>query len=241
MEGGESEAVFEAFNLNPQRFINEVLNAVDDMLDGAFDFFLQQATVITGGGTERTEELARGVSSLRHLTQAVLDKRMAMWEKYCLRHCFAVPEGFVLPKAKESSGDSLSIQKGLSDPELDAQLESLRENLAAAGKKSAELHEEMTLLEKQSTLSCSYDASVADALQLFEENPVHDMFQEIGKTALELHHKMVQVKMKRWEDMEQARVAKIHNSSREQPMLHDTGISARLEDIEEVLSILRSK
>ncbi|XP_008783736.2 protein MIS12 homolog [Phoenix dactylifera] len=241
MEGGESEAVFAAFNLNPQRFINEVLNAVDDMLDGAFDFFLQQATVITGGGTERTEELARGVSSLRHLTQAVLDKRMAIWEKYCLRHCFAVPEGFVLPKAKESSGDSLSIQKGLSDPELDAQLESLRENLAAAGKKSAELHEEMTLLEKQSTLSCSYDASVADALQLFEENPVHDMFQEIGKTALELHHKMVQVKMKRWEDMEQARVAKIHNSSREQPMLHDTGISARLEDIEEVLSILRSK
>ncbi|CAL9064588.1 unnamed protein product, partial [Musa banksii] len=29
-----------AYNLNPQRFLNEVLNAVDDMVDGAFDFCL---------------------------------------------------------------------------------------------------------------------------------------------------------------------------------------------------------
>ncbi|CAL9779608.1 unnamed protein product, partial [Musa acuminata subsp. burmannicoides] len=29
-----------AYNLNPQRFLNEVLNAVDDMVDGAFDFWL---------------------------------------------------------------------------------------------------------------------------------------------------------------------------------------------------------
>lgn len=33
------------------------------------------------------------------MVQAVLDKRLGMWEKYCLLHCFAVPEGFSLPKA----------------------------------------------------------------------------------------------------------------------------------------------
>ena len=33
------------------------------------------------------------------MIQGVLDKRLEMWEKYCLRHCFAVPEGFLMPKA----------------------------------------------------------------------------------------------------------------------------------------------
>lgn len=41
MEGSESEAIFESLNLNPQLFINEVLNLVDDLLDGAFDFYQQ--------------------------------------------------------------------------------------------------------------------------------------------------------------------------------------------------------
>lgn len=41
MEGSESEAVFDALNLNPQLFCNEVLNNVDDVLLEAFDFFYQ--------------------------------------------------------------------------------------------------------------------------------------------------------------------------------------------------------
>ena len=41
MEGSESEAIFESLNLNPQLFINEVLNCVDDLVDEAFTFFNQ--------------------------------------------------------------------------------------------------------------------------------------------------------------------------------------------------------
>lgn len=41
MEGSESEGVFDALNLNPQLFCNEVLNNVDDVLDEAFNFFYQ--------------------------------------------------------------------------------------------------------------------------------------------------------------------------------------------------------
>lgn len=41
MEGSESEAVFGAFDLNPQLFLNEVLNAVDGKSDSAFDLCLQ--------------------------------------------------------------------------------------------------------------------------------------------------------------------------------------------------------
>ena len=44
MDGGggdseESEAVFESLNVNPQLFINETLNTVDDLVDDAFLFF----------------------------------------------------------------------------------------------------------------------------------------------------------------------------------------------------------
>lgn len=39
MEGSKGEAVFDSLNLNPQLFINEALNIVDDLVDDAFDFY----------------------------------------------------------------------------------------------------------------------------------------------------------------------------------------------------------
>ncbi|CAL9089667.1 unnamed protein product [Musa textilis] len=238
MEGSESEAVFDAYSLNPQRFLNEVLNAVDDMVDGAFDFCLQQAPQITGLGADRSEELARGVSSLHHLTQAVLDKRMSMWEKYCLRHCFSIPDGFVLPKTKEYSISVL--QEALSDQELDSQLDSLRKKLAAAGKDSRVLHREINLLEMQSTVDNKYNASVAEVQQLFEEHSVHLMFQELAESASKLHQKVSELKNKRLGDMKPDGVWKKHCLSSGKQMVPDKGISTSLEDIQEIVSILKN-
>ncbi|KAJ0967392.1 hypothetical protein J5N97_024309 [Dioscorea zingiberensis] len=145
MEGSESEAVFDACNLNPQRFINE------------------------------------GVAYLRNMTQEILDKRMNIWEKYCLRHCFAVPEGFVLQNAKDLSLNNLSLQEGDSEAELDSHLNYLREKLTEVGRESSELHREIQALEKQTSLHNSYDASIAEALQLCEQNSAHEMFQVLVK------------------------------------------------------------
>ena len=39
MEGSKGEEVFDSLNLNPQLFINEALNIVDDLVDDAFDFY----------------------------------------------------------------------------------------------------------------------------------------------------------------------------------------------------------
>lgn len=39
MEGSKGEAVFDSLNMNPQLFINEALNVVDDLVDDAFDFY----------------------------------------------------------------------------------------------------------------------------------------------------------------------------------------------------------
>lgn len=41
MEGSESEAPFNSLNLNPQLFVNEVLNTVDNVVEDAFNFFYQ--------------------------------------------------------------------------------------------------------------------------------------------------------------------------------------------------------
>lgn len=40
----------------------------------------------------------QGLNAIRHVVKDILDKRMANWEKFCFRHCFCVPEGFVPPE-----------------------------------------------------------------------------------------------------------------------------------------------
>jgi hypothetical protein len=37
----------------------------------------------------------QGLNAIHHVVKDRLDKRMANWEKFCLLHCFNVPEGFV--------------------------------------------------------------------------------------------------------------------------------------------------
>lgn len=239
MEGSESEAVFDSLNLNPQLFINEVLNAVDDMVQGAFDFYHQQACGILGdAGKDRSEELSRGVASIHHLVQAVLDKRLDMWEKYCLRHCFAVPEGFSLPKS-DSSSDNLMLEDVLSDTELDDQLRSLRQKLAAVGRESTELHGELHALKKQSLLSSSCAGSLTETLEPFQQNFIHDMFHEMVRTASELRKKMESLKNKRREEIESTMIKRIYSPNSNHSMVQ-IGPSVNLEDLQEFLDDMRN-
>ncbi|KAF8399202.1 hypothetical protein HHK36_015067 [Tetracentron sinense] len=274
MEGSESEAIFDSLNLNPQLFINEVLNSVDDLVDGAFEFYEQYAFLLlfylilsldllvflkTGRNcyseklAPRKDNIIAGISSIRNMVQANLDKRLGMWEKYCLRHCFVVPEGFELPKAvghghsglcpqllekvisKEAPGDTLMDQDALCDPELDAELDSLRKKLAVVGKESAELNRELRALERQSVLSNNCVGSVNEALQLYEQNSVHDMFQEMIRTSSELRMKMGKLKTKRMEEIENIRAARIYNPNGDMFMMHhNKGLSnVELEELQE--------
>ncbi|KAK9089175.1 hypothetical protein Scep_028257 [Stephania cephalantha] len=129
MEGSESERVFDTFNLNPRLFINEVRNAVDDTVDGAFEFYREKAlAVMENASKDEADELNKGISSISSVIQEVLDRRLYMWEKYCLHRCFVVPEGFSLPKADKSDGTLMDVDV-LLDADLDVQLDSLREKL----------------------------------------------------------------------------------------------------------------
>ncbi|XP_052182979.1 protein MIS12 homolog [Diospyros lotus] len=214
MEGGESAAIFESLSLNPQLFINEVFNSVDDLVDGAFDYFNQEAsTVLKIEGTDRSGDLKKGVAYLRNMVQSVLDKRLGMWEKYTLRHCFVVPEGFSLPKADDSAGESSMDLDFLSDQELDAQLDSLRYKLAQVGKETAELDGELYTLERQISLNSDLAGSVNGALQLYEQQSQHGMFQELIQTASELRKRMEEQRTKRLEQEGRTRAERKHISN----------------------------
>lgn len=41
--------------------------------------------------------LWKGVDCIRQKVQSVLDQKLAVWEKFCLYHCFSLPEGFHMP------------------------------------------------------------------------------------------------------------------------------------------------
>ncbi|KAJ6759698.1 PROTEIN MIS12-like protein [Salix purpurea] len=171
MEGSESEAVFESLNLSPRLFINETLNTVDDLLDDAFHFYNQEASnLFKTDGTDRSRFLSEGIAYIRNMIQSDLDTRLGMWEKYCLHHVFAVPKGFSLPQTKESPTETFTCQDLLFDPDLDAQLDILRNRLTMVGKESAGLNHELQALERQSASSDHCSELVSQALQLYGQS-----------------------------------------------------------------------
>ncbi|KAI3463875.1 hypothetical protein Pfo_020538 [Paulownia fortunei] len=211
MEGSNSDVIFESLNLSPQLFINEVLNIVDDLFDEAFNFFLQEAsTLLKTEGTDRSAELSKGVAYIRDLIQLTLDQRMQKWEEYCLRFCFRVPEGFSLPKASESSGDDLPDLDALTDTELDAQLNSLRDRLTMVGKESAELGRERRALERQSLSSNQSAGSIDEALQLYKKLDATQMFHELTTMASEFRAKLGNLKRRRMEESQCDRADRLH-------------------------------
>uniref|UniRef100_A0A7N0R8A9 Uncharacterized protein n=1 Tax=Kalanchoe fedtschenkoi TaxID=63787 RepID=A0A7N0R8A9_KALFE len=238
MAGSESEAVFNSFNLNPQVFVNEILNSVDDTLDGAFRYYHQEAAKIVGtGGTDRAADLEKGVVMLKKIVQRVLDQKLGLWEKYCISHLFAVPDGFKLPE-QDKSFDDISVDvDGLTD--LDGQLGSLRNKLTEVGKETAELNREMQMLEKKAALINHRTAAVNEALQIYEQNSADDMFQEMMKTASELRTRLEKVNSKWKERAEDARYERIHDSSPESSM--PAGFSkAKLEELQKFVLDMKS-
>ncbi|KAK9203919.1 hypothetical protein WN943_014176 [Citrus x changshan-huyou] len=258
MEGSESEAVFNSLNLNPQLFINETLNTVDDLVDEAFNFYLQYSLSLSPPSLSLSISNSislsffyifnSGVAYIRNLIQLALDKRLSVWEKYCLHHCFSVPEGFSLPKSVEISFqnelpcESSPCQDAFNDSDLDVQMDSLRDKLAAVGKESSELSRELQALEKQSSATDHSAGLVSEALQLYDQNSVHDLFQEMVKTASDLHMKMHNLKRKRMNDMQHIKVERVNNADRDFcSMNRGKGLyNANLEGIQDCLAELKN-
>ncbi|KAF3793403.1 hypothetical protein EJ110_NYTH09384 [Nymphaea thermarum] len=240
MEGTKSEAVFDSLNVNPQLFVNEVLNSVDDIVDGGFKFYESEAARILGVSDEsKLAELSKGVSSVKRLIQSTLNRHLSIWEKYCLTHCFSVPEGFSLPKRDVS--DDIDFHQGepCRNKDLDAELDSLREKLVLAEREAGEMRKEISALEKQSSLSRSYIGAVTEAAEELEENAVDNMFQggisKLLSTAAELRTKLEKLRPTRHEATEDAGVDAMEIQS-----TLPNGICGKLEDLLEFANAVKS-
>ncbi|XP_057519933.1 protein MIS12 homolog [Amaranthus tricolor] len=239
MEDSESMAVFKSLNFEPQLFINETLNLVDDVVDDAFRYFhLEASKLLKIDGTDRSQDLRKGIDYIHGTIQASLDKRLSLWEKYCLRHCFTVPTGFCLPSQDEASGDDSMNQDDLNDERIRVQLELLRNKLAKAGKEHAELKQELQNLEGKISTSNQHIPSVNEAIQLYDQCSAHDMFQEMLRVGSELRQKMEQLKSKQMADVEQNRRERPYNAKDDISDLNfRSGLSEfRLDELQEFMA-----
>lgn len=211
MEGSESEAIFDSLNLNPQLFINATLNIVDELIDSAFEHLHSEASAqLKIEGSERAEDLTKGLEYIRFMIQSSLDKRLSVWEKYyCFSQIFAVPEGFSLPKDDEASDGDLMDVDAVGNSDLDAQLDSLRTKLALAEQESAGLKKEIQTLERQSVLSSHLAASMNELTKLSDQISADDAFKEVQKFATELRTKIKKVNTGRASDIQRLRLERM--------------------------------
>ncbi|CAH8302618.1 unnamed protein product [Eruca vesicaria subsp. sativa] len=237
MEGSKGEAVFDSMNLNPRLFINAALNTVDDVVSEAFDLYDSKASnflKIVGATDNRSRELAESSDVVRGMIQSVLNNRLRMWEAYCLRYAFEVPQDFVLPESDESSPDNdQSLQD---DQDLDAELASLSHKLNLVGKRSVELTSELQALESKSVSNQQSSRIVNEALMLYNESSVEDMFKEMTKVASELRAGIDRWKAKRANVVESARVESVKNHGNEFPATSSDG---NLDELDGFLAELR--
>uniref|UniRef100_A0A0A9CFV8 Protein MIS12 homolog n=1 Tax=Arundo donax TaxID=35708 RepID=A0A0A9CFV8_ARUDO len=240
----ESVAAAEAaLGLNPQGFVDDVLDIVADVAEGAFEYCLQEAATpgVLGAAkaAEKAADLERGLNDIHNVIMNVLYKRMMNWEKYCLEHCLNVPEGFVVPEddnscAKESRKDRTS------DSDLDLELDSLRRKLESANKESENLRRELSSLERQTTYKRKLDSSMAEIQKLFEDKFVQQNFAGLAKAIPILQQKLMERNKKMIEtgSLVDQQVWKMNGLRDNKRLALDKGFTVHIEDIQEILNIL---
>ncbi|KAG2287341.1 hypothetical protein Bca52824_046945 [Brassica carinata] len=238
MEGSKKgEAVFDSMNLNPQLFLNETLNTVEDIVGEAFDFYTLEASnllKIDGrADNNRSRELAKGIDRVRGMIQSVLEDRLRMWEAYCLRYTFAVPEDFVLP---ESVSDAQNIQPLPNDQDLDAELDSLRRKLHLERNRSVELNSELQALERRSVSNELSARLVNEVSKLYDESSVNDMSKEMTKVASELRAAINRLKTRRTNAAERATGERLKNNGID---FSATALGGKIEELDKFLAELR--
>ncbi|XP_066348857.1 protein MIS12 homolog [Miscanthus floridulus] len=243
-DGDESAAAEAALGLNPQLFVDEVHGIIADISAGAFEYCLQAAAApgVLGAAkaAEKATDLQRGLNAIHHVVKDRLDKRMANWEKFCLLHCFDVPEGFVAAEddnscAKESHKDETS--------DLDLELDSLRRKLESANMESQNLEREMSSLERQTTYKGKLDSSVSEIQKLFEDKSVQENFEGLVKAIPVLQQKIIDMSKKRTATMclVDQQVWNTNSLTDNKRQTLDKSFTARAEDIQDVVSILQNK
>ncbi|KAL6634752.1 hypothetical protein ACP70R_027423 [Stipagrostis hirtigluma subsp. patula] len=243
-EGAAAASAAEAaLGFHPQLFVNEVLNRIDDCCDEAFDYCRQKGAAAAIGeakAAEKAAELERGINGCQRLVKNALDKRMSIWEKYCLQHCFTVPEGFTVNEdAIDNSCAKESHTDGTSDSDLDAELDSLRRKLESANKESEDLQREMSSLQRQAMCKRKIDSTIDEIKKLFEEESVQKMNEDLAKAVPKLQQKLMAMQKKSADtgSLVYPQIQSIKGLRDNKRLALDKGCVVRTEDIQEVVNI----
>uniref|UniRef100_A0A0D9VIE7 Protein MIS12 homolog n=1 Tax=Leersia perrieri TaxID=77586 RepID=A0A0D9VIE7_9ORYZ len=261
-----AEAEEAALGLNVPLFVDSILYMVDDLRHGAFEYCVQLGSGIpppihrirfpnfppflaarlfwegapqaigAATATQKAEELERGVIGILNLVKDVLDTRMSNWEKYCFRHCFAIPEGFLMREDENSSAKEVLID-GNSDSDLDAELDSLRKKLEDANNESEELQREISSLERQTECQRNLDSSMAELLKLFESKSFQGNFEDLVKAIPLFHQKIKGMKRKITGSTLDKNVWHLNGLGDHKRLA--SGFSAGNEDIQELVNVLK--
>ncbi|XP_062223456.1 protein MIS12 homolog [Phragmites australis] len=245
MEGSD-DAAEAALGLSPQLFVDEILDTIGEVRAEAFDYCLQEAAApgVLGAtkAAQKAAELERGLDAICHVVKDVLDKRMTFWEKYCLQHCFTVPEGFRVPEDDNSCAKN-SQKDGTSDSDLDVEFDSLRRKVESANTESENLQRELSSLERQTTYKRKLDSSIAEIQKLFEGKSVQKNFEDLAKAIPILQQKIMGMKKKRTEtgSLVDQQVWSMNGLRDSKHLALDQGFIARTEDIQEIINILQNE
>ncbi|GLJ17286.1 hypothetical protein SUGI_0300010 [Cryptomeria japonica] len=179
-----------------------------------FGFFKEQAPNVLGLKDDAVvDKLSKAIDTIQYTVQLKLDKQLDTWERYCIMHCFDIPKGLSFPEMNYPYNSPLesSREDESSDMDLDSRLESLRESLVAAGRKSAELRGELSILERQAAVNARRAEVLDDALQPLEENTTHDFTTEFIRATSVLREKLEHWKTERRDKMENLRIERIRS------------------------------
>ncbi|KAJ3218075.1 hypothetical protein HDU67_006633 [Dinochytrium kinnereticum] len=121
----EEDLVVEHFGFAPVDFVDDVINAVNDLMYQAMEEFQR----FVEGEMEDQVEVEKGMASLETLLENVIDKYFDKFELYALQNIFSLPRNVsvVLPQYRDIDPTATEAL----DRELDAQIEQMRRELIA--------------------------------------------------------------------------------------------------------------
>ncbi|OEL19212.1 hypothetical protein BAE44_0019769 [Dichanthelium oligosanthes] len=212
-DGDESAAAAEAeaeaaLGLSPQLFVDEVLDIIADVSAEAFEYCLQLRSlrILLSRNPSLDFLFCFGVLSTPWSPTGRLVNSPFFPLPFFSREA-ATPGVLGAATAAQKAADlqrdnscaKESRKDGMSDSDLDVELDSLRRKLESANKESENLQREMSSLERQTTYKRKLDSAIAEIQKLFEDKFVQENFEDLAKAIPVLQQKIIGVNKKRTE------------------------------------------
>lgn len=145
------------FHFDPEAFIADVVNSVNDLIVGGFDSFEEfAAESLNLQHEEARSALQNGVDKIYNKVKDNIDEHLSLWESSCRQHYFNVTSDAEVLNTSDNKADdqgrpreSAGIEELQEQDELlNKELCSLRSQLIMAERDASRMRRELTSLRK---------------------------------------------------------------------------------------------